>query len=88
MGTLVMQQGRLDGFSQNGFFFEATGGDVDPLLIKYISKLEKSLYRKFCLKRQKKVTKKIRPSKKINQRSLSILLNELDVWVSHDAKAV
>ena len=70
------------------FFFEATGGDVDPLLIKYISKLEKSLYRKFCLKRQKKVTKKIRPSKKINQMSLSILLNELDVWVSHDAKAV
>ena len=59
MGTLVMQQGRLDGFSQNGFFFfEATGGDVDPLLIKYISKLEKRLYRKFCLKRQKKLQRK------------------------------
>jgi len=40
------------------FFFEATGGDVDPLLIKYISKLEKSIYRKFCLKRQKKLQRK------------------------------
>ena len=69
------------------FFFEATGGDVDPLLIKYISKLEKRLYRVLS-QETKKVTKKIRPSKKINQRSLSILLNKLDVWVSHDAKAV
>ena len=60
---------------------------MDPLLIKYISKLEKRLYRVLS-QETKKVTKKIRPSKKINQRSLSILLNKLDVWVSHDAKAV